>query len=273
MSIPIADATEIGAKIQNDEVVERLLGSRPRIRSTGYVPEPEGRRLEQPLLRPTRPHARKRQLVVGGQGERAGRAGLDAQAAHDAAQVVDQVVLAYRSPGETRCLRGRSPRPRRRSRRLGRRTRRAHTRCTSSRPFSCLFRRCRPTRARSGTALILRVPLGDVAAEDPLEADHIPPGTCARRPAEPPLAALVAHAATSSRAPGAWPSGHTNEQHGNRPGKTGGQTTPPEEVRPSPGKTMIAPVAGPNQAGGSGPSSRSSSAGRSATAGSARDQM
>ena len=71
------------------------------------------------------------QLVLVGHGQRAGRAGLDAQAAADAAQVVDlvdrAVPLTRASSAPPRCCR----RPRRRSRRPGRPTRTARSRRTS----------------------------------------------------------------------------------------------------------------------------------------------
>ena len=71
---------------------------------TGSVPSAR-RRLQQLLLRPDRVLARgERQLVVARERERAGGARLDAEAAHDAAQVVDLVVLRVPLPRAGRVL-------------------------------------------------------------------------------------------------------------------------------------------------------------------------
>ena len=70
-------------------------------------------------------------LVVVGHRQRPGRAGLDAQAAADATQIVDlvdpAVAFSRRKPLPRRCCR----RPRRRSRRPGRPRRTARSRCIS----------------------------------------------------------------------------------------------------------------------------------------------
>ena len=95
------DATEIGANTQNTTLSSGTYG--PPC-PPGRCPS-GGRRLEQALLGPDRVLARgERHLVVARERERARRAGLDAEAAHDAAQVVDLVVLRVPLPGADRVL-------------------------------------------------------------------------------------------------------------------------------------------------------------------------
>ena len=84
------------------------------------------------------------QLVLVGHGQRPGRAGLDAQPAADAAQVVDLVVLAVPLAGRVTLLVGVVARPRRRSRPPGRPRRTARSRRTSPGRPGCRFSWCRP---------------------------------------------------------------------------------------------------------------------------------
>src|SRR5437867_1662091 len=101
-SIAIALATEIGANTQNT-----TLSSGTGLPFAIHRIGPErGRRLEQPLLRPDRVLARReRHVVVARERERSSGTRLDAEAAHDAPQVVDLIVLRVPLPRRDRVLR------------------------------------------------------------------------------------------------------------------------------------------------------------------------
>ena len=145
-------ATEIGAKTQKTTLSSGI-SCPSRVDGVGAE---RRRRLQQLLLRPDRVLARgEGHLVVAGERERPRRAGLDAEAAHDAAQVVDLVVLRVPLARAHRLRRDRCPRPRPRSRRPGTRTRRARSRCTS------------PGRSRGGSAGAGRCARVPAAARSP----------------------------------------------------------------------------------------------------------